>query len=317
MAKDSRPYLKLSLDFVNHPKVLKLSPAVRWVLLELWTHCATYRTDGIIDASAAHRIANARQRAALIDAGFMRRIKNPAGFSARAENVQDDVIQHEICTQDAYEMHDYLAHQMSRAEQEERARISRSNGRKGGRPKGSNKNPAGFATGTQTEPEVEVEVEVPTYVGTSAARNVPSASAPPEPSTHFADGTPIPGIADAAVVPFRRPTRATDAARTLAGIGAPDGTPRATVDDLAGVVQELIDDPGVHRPDLEAAIAAWWRRPGVGVGLLRGLVLDAAKARAGGTPGPPGTRPEAKQRTYANLIAKLETQAAHQQEIEP
>ncbi|MET9329502.1 hypothetical protein [Tsukamurella sp. NPDC003166] len=316
MAKDSRPYLKLSLDFVNHPKVLKLAPGVRWVLLELWTHCATYRTDGIIDASAAHRIANARQRAALIEAGFMRRIENPAGFPARAENVQDDVIQHEICTQNAYEMHDYLAHQMSRAEQEEKARISRSNGRKGGRPKGSKKNPAGFATGTQTEPEIEVEVEVPTYVGT-AARNVPSASTQqPEVSTHFADGTPIPGEASAAVVPIRRPARATDAARTLARLGAPDGTPRAAIDDLAGAIQALIDDPDVHRPDLEAAIAAWWRRPGIGVGLLRGLVLDAAKARAGGASGPPGARPEAKQRTYANLIAKLETQAAQQQEIE-
>lgn len=299
--KDSRPYLKLSLDFVNHPKVLALPVGIRWVLLELWTHCAQYRTDGYVDDRTMRRLATPKRLEALISSGFVR---------------DSD----EISTGFRWKMHDYLSHQMSRAEQDEKARISRSNGKKGGRPR----NPAGFQNktqlATQNEPEVEVEVEVPTYVGTSAARNVAGAGEQPhEVSTHFADGTPIPGTgATASVVPIHRDRSPapTSAANALAATFCPTGTPGRQIRDLATVVQELIDDPGVQRPDLEAALAAWRDRPGAGARLLPSLVTDAAKARAGGTAGPPGARPEAKQRTYANLIQKLESQAAQHQEIE-
>lgn len=124
----------------------------------------------------------------------------------------------------------------------------------------------------------------------SAAASSERASAPREPSTHFADGTPIPGVGDADVVPFRRDRGPTPSpgANTLAATFCPTGTPGTQIRALAVVVQELIDDPHVQRADLEAGLAAWRDRPGAGPRLLPGLVTDAAKIRAAPA-GSPGT----------------------------
>lgn len=166
--------------------------------------------------------------------------------------------------------------------------------------------------GTQNSNSTEA-----TYVA-SAAHVPERASGPPqEASTHFADGTPIPGES-AAVVPLRRDRgpAPSSAANALAAMHCPPGTPGMQIRALAAVVQELIDDDAVERVDLEAALTVWRGRSDAGPRLLPSLVTDAAKARAGGKPGAASARPEAKQRTYANLVQKLETQAAQQKEIE-
>lgn len=123
------------------------------------------------------------------------------------------------------------------------------------------------------------------YVGTAAVRTERASAQ--SPAETFADGTPIPPE-PGTVVQLRRdgggpaPSRA---ANSLAAMHCPPGTPGRQIRDLAVVVQELLDDPGVQRVDLEAALGAWRDRPGAGARLLPSLVTDAAKARAGGVPG--------------------------------
>jgi hypothetical protein len=92
--KDTRPYITIANELFNHPKFKRIkNPWARLHLIELWTYCNTYLTDGVIDEDALHE---------------------------KGEDVGEELLARKWVTgPDAdgnYHMRDYLKHQKSRAE---------------------------------------------------------------------------------------------------------------------------------------------------------------------------------------------------------
>ncbi|MGW4769916.1 hypothetical protein ACWEO2_17950 [Nocardia sp. NPDC004278] len=67
--KDTRGYIKVSFDFLEHRKTGPMSPVTKLTLIELWIYCARNRTNGVIAAAQARRIAPRRIRDVLTVAG--------------------------------------------------------------------------------------------------------------------------------------------------------------------------------------------------------------------------------------------------------
>lgn len=92
--KDTRPYITLTNELFNHPKFKRLkNPWARLHLIELWTYCNTYTTDGVIDEDA---------------------------LMEKGEDIGEELLQRRWVTgpdeHGNYHMHDYLKHQKSKAE---------------------------------------------------------------------------------------------------------------------------------------------------------------------------------------------------------
>jgi hypothetical protein len=92
--KDTRPYITLTNELFNHPKFKRIkNPWARLHLIELWTHCNTYLTDGIVDEDT---------------------------LMEKGEDIADELMKRRWVTgpdaEGNYQMHDYLKHQKSRAE---------------------------------------------------------------------------------------------------------------------------------------------------------------------------------------------------------
>lgn len=115
MTKDVRYYAKFTLDFADHPKILALSFEAKWALVELTLWSRKHMTDGVIAKRLASSLASA---------------------SAFAELCANDAHQPSLIeTDDAYIIHDFSAHQDTRAEIEARSNRARIAGQKGGRPR--------------------------------------------------------------------------------------------------------------------------------------------------------------------------------------
>lgn len=92
--KDTRPYITITNELFNHPKFKRIkNPWARLHLIELWTYCNTYKTDGRIDEDA---------------------------LMEKGDDIGQELLDRKWVTgpdQDgAYRMHDYLKHQKSKAE---------------------------------------------------------------------------------------------------------------------------------------------------------------------------------------------------------
>lgn len=95
MQKDPRPYIAVANELFTHPKFIGLTDAGKLWLIELWAWCNAHKTDGIVPKTWA---------------------------MSKGKKVFD-----QLCSQgwiephDAHHvsMHDYLAHQKSKAELEE------------------------------------------------------------------------------------------------------------------------------------------------------------------------------------------------------
>lgn len=111
MAKDTRPYFTVTNELFRHPKWTGLpNDKTRIHLLELWGHCNEFRTDGAVAKHVLHG-KGAPVAKALIAAGWVETTKDPSAFM----------------------MHDYLSHQPSKAEIEERIADKKSAGSEGGK----------------------------------------------------------------------------------------------------------------------------------------------------------------------------------------
>lgn len=115
--KDPRSFIAVHDDIVNHPKVEALSDAAFRHLIRLWGHCNKFRTDGIVSDAKV-------------------REKGPKVFRELTTAPYPDSDPLVIPTGEGrWECRDYLKHQWSAQEIEERAAKNRENGAKGGRPR--------------------------------------------------------------------------------------------------------------------------------------------------------------------------------------
>jgi hypothetical protein len=89
-------WLRIDDRMPDHPKIVDLSPATKWAMVELWCYCAAHKTDGVVTFGAAKRLASAGALKQLEHAGLLER------------NGQ------------AFHVHDWLDHNISAAEHEAR-----------------------------------------------------------------------------------------------------------------------------------------------------------------------------------------------------
>lgn len=110
MTKDTRTYITLHDGMPQNRKIRPLSDKAFRTIIELWCWCAQERNDGAMDEAAFKTFGTPKARAELIERGLIERVG------------------------EAYQAHDYLEHQRSRAQIEELSRVRSEAGRKGGRP---------------------------------------------------------------------------------------------------------------------------------------------------------------------------------------
>lgn len=96
-------------ELFRHPKFIRLTDKAKLHLLELWAYCNEYQTDGIV------------YKAILEEKG------RPVAKLLREVGWVDDTNE-----KDTFYMHDYLDHQRSKAQIEERRERRRQSGAKGG-----------------------------------------------------------------------------------------------------------------------------------------------------------------------------------------
>jgi hypothetical protein len=114
--KDTRAFIAVHDDIVNHPKIEALSDAAFRHLIRLWGHCNKFRTDGYVSEAKAKE-------------------KGPKVFKELTTPAYPGAAPLVIPTSDGrWECRDYLKHNWSAEEIEEQAAKNRANGAKGGRP---------------------------------------------------------------------------------------------------------------------------------------------------------------------------------------
>lgn len=153
MARDPRSYITVHNGMPEHPKVDPLSDAAFRALVDAWCLCSRTMNDGRIPIATWNKRWKPKARRELLESGLVR--------------IEGDLAI----------MHDYLEHQTSAAEiQDKRAKRAEA-GRKGGQRKAenlanglANARANAVAVGNQTSgesvPEVEVEKRTTTHVGT-------------------------------------------------------------------------------------------------------------------------------------------------------
>lgn len=112
MARPNWEYIRVDVLLPEHPKLDGLSPAAKWVLIEMWCYCGRLRTDGIITADRWKTF----------------------GTKAMREQIVKHDLAHEMPL-GGYLMHDFIGpdgHQRSRAEIDELSARRAAAGRKGG-----------------------------------------------------------------------------------------------------------------------------------------------------------------------------------------
>lgn len=108
--KDRRPYITVTNELFRHPKWLRLNDKAKLYLLELWGHCNEFRTDGMVEDFLLFAKGK-KVGQDLIATGWVEPTSDPVVFY----------------------MHDYLEHQPSRDEIEQRIKEKREAGSTGGK----------------------------------------------------------------------------------------------------------------------------------------------------------------------------------------
>ena len=150
MAKDTRLFARLDLDYADHPKIVALSDSAFRAHIEMILYARKYMTDGYIPNRVANRV----------------------GFESVSELLTNDEANPSLVkTEDgSYYLHGYEDMNETKAEIESRTRRNAENGKRGGRPKGSKKTQSVSESvpqsqthsGTQNKAETETETETTT-----------------------------------------------------------------------------------------------------------------------------------------------------------
>jgi len=138
MPRDPRLYITLPIDIHRHPKLRNLSAEAKWAFVEMNIEAIIAGNDGRFSAEDAEFLWAPEILAALVASHPSRPLV------CRDGNGGDYVIR------------EFAQHQMTTADREKRAEISRANGAKGGRPRknpeGTHPKPSRVSLGTQAEP---------------------------------------------------------------------------------------------------------------------------------------------------------------------
>ena len=153
MAKDTRLFARLDLDYADHPKIVALSDSAFRAHIEMILYARKYMTDGYIPNRVANRV----------------------GFESVTELLTNDEANPSLVkTEDGdYYLHGYADMNETKAEIESRTRRNAENGRRGGRPRGSKKTQSVTDSVTQslthsgTQKKAETETETDTTKGDS------------------------------------------------------------------------------------------------------------------------------------------------------
>lgn len=286
MPKDKRPYIKVTLDMPDHPKYAALSRAQKFLIIEGWIHCAKYRTDGVMDMKVWNKFGTKRDRITFVENEVV--------------EVDDD--------SKTVLFVDYLNHQTSRAEQEEKQEQARSAGQKGGRAKAANKSgkssetlagakaPAsGPLSGSLAEVEVEEEKEL-TYVSSS---------------THLGNTRAKPRTGRAIAEHLNGKAHSPDAHTIARAYSDSCQTPIAgnTLAKIAQAIDSCLTS-GIDRTQIETGIQDWAASPMTAPSTIPDFVHKAANrpAAAAATNGVGKTT--AKAMGWANLGNQLAQQQA-------
>jgi hypothetical protein len=147
MAKDNRLYARISLDFAENPKIETLSDAGFRTLIEMVLYSRRLLTDGFIREDVAAK----RWSSEVLSELLSNDQTNPS--IARAEN--------------GYQIHDFLTHQDSREEVEQRRSRNSAAGRAGGIAKASkslSETPSESLSNSFGENVAETETETETVL---------------------------------------------------------------------------------------------------------------------------------------------------------
>lgn len=263
--KDTRPYIKVTLDMPDHPKYAGLTRAQKFLVIEGWIHCAKYKTDGHMDIHVWRKFGTKKDRILFEQVGIVKMDSDEAGAN----------------------FVDYLEHQTSRAEQEAKQDQARSAGKKGGAAKAAKTNETGSEpvaeryrpasvplSGSLAEEEVEVRKE-PTYVGSS---------------THLSDAQARPrGVR--AIADHLNGTAHSAQAHVIAKAYS-DSCPSPVPGDLISKIAQAVDGclkSGVSREQIEAGIQDWAASPMTAASMIPGFVHKSANRAA-----TPATTPKSK-----------------------
>lgn len=286
MPKDKRPYIKVTLDMPDHPKYAALSRAQKFLIIEGWIHCAKYRTDGVMDMKVWNKFGTKRDRITFVENEVV--------------EVDDD--------SKTVLFVDYLNHQTSRAEQEEKQEQARSAGQKGGRAKAANKSgkssetlaaakgsASGPLSGSLAEVEVEEEKEL-TYVSSS---------------THLGNTRAKPRTGRAIAEHLNGKAHSPDAHTIARAYSDSCQTPIAgnTLAKIAQAIDSCLAS-GINRAQIETGIQDWAASPMTAPSTIPDFVHKAANrpAAAAATNGVGKTT--AKAMGWANLGNQLAQQQA-------
>lgn len=293
-------WFKVDDQFHTSRKVKSIPPRQRFAAVGLWTiagsWCAQELTDGYVpDYMIREWGATPKVVAALVDSGLWRRVRDGFEFCSWSDyNPSKARVEAERAANKA------RVEEFRRRKAEERA-AQKANA------ENCNALHEHYTPSRVTTPRPDPTRPDPikNYGPPPAAalREQTREREQPQPSDEFADGTPIPpephadpserasliAVPDEIEIPTaietaaqsrRRQLPASPSAQTAVRLHAPPGLPRTVEAALAVEVQRLAADPRVDRADIDAALAEWARRPGVGPRLLPHLVADAARARA-------------------------------------
>jgi hypothetical protein len=254
--KDTRPYIKVTLDMPDHPKYAGLTRAQKFLVIEGWIHCAKYKTDGHMDIHVWRKFGTKKDRILFEQVGIVKMDSDEAGAN----------------------FVDYLEHQTSRAEQEAKQDQARSAGKKGGAAKAAKTNETGSEpvaeryrpasvplSGSLAEEEVEVRKE-PTYVGSS---------------THLSDAKAKPrGVR--AIADHLNGKAHSPEAHVIAKAyseSCPSPVPGDVVSKIAQAVDGCLKS-GVSREQIEAGIQDWAASPMTAASMIPGFVHKSANRAA-------------------------------------
>lgn len=157
--KDTRLFIRLDLDYADHPKIIGLSDAAFRAHVTMMLYSRKYMTDGVLSKPVANRLGSQWDTDVLAEL----QSNDPHAPSL-------------LCRDDgSYELHGFADMQETRAEIDARTARNRANGAKGGRPKKPKETQSvtdsGGDSGTQTKAETETETETDIEVpkGTSSS----------------------------------------------------------------------------------------------------------------------------------------------------
>lgn len=254
--KDTRPYIKVTLDMPDHPKYAGLTRAQKFLVIEGWIHCAKYKTDGHMDIHVWRKFGTKKDRFLFEQVGIVKMDSDEAGAN----------------------FVDYLEHQTSRAEQEAKQDQARSAGKKGGAAKAAKTSETGSEpvaeryrpasvplSGSLAEEEVEVRKE-PTYVGSS---------------THLSDAQARPRGVRAIADHLNGKAHSPEA--HIIAKAYSESCPSPVPGDVVSKIAQAVDGclkSGVSREQIEAGIQDWAASPMTAASMIPGFVHKSANRAA-------------------------------------